>query len=237
MANIIFSGGNAAGSAPPPISVTSGLCSALLGVVSQQLQDVTGITWDATAVLLPYLNMAVKEIANKVPESSPASIDVPLLPGVRQALPPGSIFLIDAEGNISIDGSLQSAIRIIAKEVIDSALPDWRVWPTNDEVLLVARDERNPLTYYTFPPQPVATTRRITLVISSHKPDVTDVSQPFPLPLAYVPAAINYVIYMALREETTIPGAQAKSAACYQQFMQDLGIGKNVRAKNDAKGV
>jgi hypothetical protein len=56
----------------------------------------------------------------------------------------------------------------------------------------------------------------------------------FPLDDSYRPAAVDYLVYRALAEETTIPNAQAKSQQFYQKFLQDLGLKSNVEKQQSA---
>ena len=58
----------------------------------------------------------------------------------------------------------------------------------------------------------------------------------FPLDESYKPACVDYIVYRALVEETTIPNAQAKGTAFHNKFLQDLGLKANVEKQNEEKG-
>lgn len=207
-----------------------------IAVAAQQLQDVAGITW-APEVLLQYLNLGVREIIDRKPEAFVIEEDISLIPGTRQAIPSERKYLIDVFCSVSKDGVTGRTVRKIGGQVLDSALPDWRNFPAQDEPQHLIYDSRTPLTYELFPPMPEGTDRRLRVVLSAYPFKIEDqVNGTFPLTDDYEVAIIDYMIYRALAEETTIPNALAKSQQFYNKFRGDLGEELTARKQAEQPG-
>jgi hypothetical protein len=221
----IIDGGNASGTATeiPDNSVLQ----EIIGLVGQQLQDDTGKTWPPDE-LLPYINLSLAKIISVKPEAYPVTKIVPLIEGSRQSVDPAvEVWIIDAICNM-VGGVTQGpAITWLPRKSMDQMLPDWQLGttiPVNATVMHCIRDEHDPYTFYTFPPQPSNTTQGIQMIMSEVPPKLLTVSDTFPLNPIYKNATVNMVVHFALGEETTISGAQEKSMVRLQMALQDLGI-------------
>jgi len=91
----------------PAPSPGTGTTQAILSLVSRQLQDLTGKTWDQTTVLIPYMNLAIGAIINEKPEALPSTGNISLVAGAIQKLVAGSFFMIDVVCNMGSDGNTQ----------------------------------------------------------------------------------------------------------------------------------
>lgn len=207
----------------------SGEMGDLLLLASSQLQDEEGVNWPPSK-MLPYVNHAFLEIVNLKPNAYTTESVVQLVAGARQSLSSTStISLLSAVCNMGTSGTVVgSTITTIKKKTLDQVLPDWMTYPADQTVRHVVKDDLTPHVFYTFPPQPSEDMNKIKLLLSVPVPEVTADTTDFPLDPSYKPAFIDYMKYICLHEETTIQNAQAKASACYNKFLQDLGLKINV---------
>ena len=208
----------------------------ILNLASRQLQDVTGRTWDQTTVLIPYLNLAVKEIINLKPDANPVTRTFALVAGAIQSIPATSLNLLDAVCNMGVGGATPGkSIVALDKEQMDDIYPDWMTYTANSVVQFVIPDLRDPKHFYVFPPQP-ATPSQIKGIFSEYPTALAATTETFPLDDSYEPAAVDYTIYRALIEETTVPNAVNKANVFFGKFMQDLGLKIQVEKQLEDKG-
>ena len=242
---VIFDGGNPEGTGGASVQIAADTVTQVLGFIQGQLRD-NGLEWPVTTSLIPYLNLALKLICDERPEAFTVIINSPLAPGARQALPPSALSLVDVESILDVANNPISSVTKLDKEQMDRLLPGWYSYPNPTDLppQYVIPDERNTFTYYLFPPPPGNTTKSAALICAAYPVEITAVDDgavppvptDFPLDNSYVAAAIDLTAAYCLGEETTIPGAQAKSQALFQRGYQKLGITKQVRAVSDAKG-
>lgn len=212
---------------PAPPAVPSVPVSGIISIVGQQLWDASNIQWPP-AVLLWYLNYAVREIINLKPEAGNVLGIIPLVAGTRQTVPATWNDLVNLKRNMGADGATPGlAITEIPVDTIDHTIPDWHTWPADPVVRYVIDDDRDPRSFDVFPPQPAATSQQVEAIGSAYPTKVTDpVSGAFPLTAEYEVPAADYMIYRALYESTSIPNALAKATSSLNKFMQYLGAGK-----------
>jgi len=207
----------------------------ILTLAANQLQDETGQNWDVS-VLVPYLNLFFLELTNLKPEAFADVQNITLVAGPVQTIPATAIALIDVICNMGTSGTTRGQeIKSVPKESMDDLVPGWMSFTADQTVLYVIIDPRTPKKFYVFPPQ-TGTPVKVEAVLTMPPTPITSPDGTFPLDDSYVPAAVDYVIYRALSEETTIPNAQAKAVLYYNKFMQDLGLKTNVETKNEQKG-
>lgn len=215
----------------------SGEIGDLLETVYNQLKD-EGVEWPPSK-LLPYLNLFVLETINLKPECYPVEESVTLVAGSKQSLPTTTIELLGALYNVTGSGTTEvitgSAILMLEKSVIDNLFPGWITSPDDDTVIFIVKDEKNPKVFYTYPPQPSAP-GKVKLLLSEPPDEITVDTTEFPFDASYKPAAIDYLIYRALNEETTIPNAQAKADKHYNYYLQKLGLKSTIQKQTAAKG-
>jgi len=227
-------GGNPAGGETSP----SGALGDLLLMVYEQLKDEFGVNWPPSK-LLPYLNYFVLETLNLKPEAYTEETTVSLVTGARQSLPAGTIALIDALYNITTVNTYEvvtaPAITLINKKNLDFLFPGWLAADPDSSVSFVVKDDRNPNVFYTYPPQP-ASPGVIKLLLSAPPAEIDTDSTEIPFDDSYKPACVDYLLYRALIEETTIQGANAKALTFFNKFLQDLGLKSNTEKQTESKG-
>lgn len=220
------------------ISLT-GEIGALLLVVLQQLRDITGQTW-LPSILLPYVNKVLLEIVTLKPDAYPVEAVMQLVAGARQAIVSTTmstvISLIDVICNMGTTGTVVGmTIRALEKNAMDHLLPGWMTYAADQTVLHVIKDDRNPLVFYVFPPQPTTAPNQIKLLLSEPPDDITATNTDFPFDPSYKIAFIDGMIYHCLMEETTAQGANQKAVGYYNKFLQGLGLMSNVDKQTNEK--
>jgi hypothetical protein len=205
--------------------------SEILDLAGEQLEDLTHITWDDDVLLLSYANLGILEIINLKPDAYPTTENLSLVAGTFQSLPTEAIYLIDIICNMGADGTIVGkAIRKIQRKNLDRLLPDWHTYTPTTEVSFGMIDPLTPQEYYVFPPQS-EDGRYIRAVVCIPPALLTEITDPFPLDASYKPALVDYIVYRALAEETTIPNALNKATLFWNKFLQDLGLKTNVEGQ------
>lgn len=205
----------------------SGVMGELFDTISRQLQDETGVAWPPSA-LMPYADLAFAEIIKFHPQSHVADSLIELVAGARQTFPADMIQFMEAICNMGTDGdTVGPTITTIKKSVMDQLLPNWMTYPSGDDVSHVITDDQQPSMFYVFPPQgdnPVTILTVLSVPVAKMTSDIST----FPFDPSYKPAFIDYMIFRALSEETTIPNALNKANSFYNKFLRDLGIKSEV---------
>ncbi len=217
----VLDGGSASGtstSTTAPATITA----EIVGAVQQQMQDQGATAWPAMD-LMEYINLAILEIIKLDYTAYNITSDLQLVAGAKQTLPAGNFDLIDAVCNVSSAGVVGSDVTILPRKQIGTAYPNWQSATANNTIQNVIRDEFVRGIFYVFPPQPVSPSN-LRAIMSALPPYVTSVDVVFPLDDTYKLAAINYVLFLVLREETTLQNAQAKAMACLGQFYKEMGV-------------
>jgi len=210
---------------------TPSIVQEIITVASQQLQDITNAKWQINP-LISYLNQALREIVTLKPEAYTQTIVITLAAGAQQALPSDVITLIDVTFNMGpISAPARgNAVLPMSRNKLDFLLPGWANYPpsVDGSVAFSVQDDRNPYAFFVFPPASSTIPSQVELLVSKMPAHLTLETDTFPFDASYIVACIDYVIYRALVEETTIPNAQAKGQSFYKKFVQDIGLKTNV---------
>lgn len=229
----VLDGGGPSGLPVPPSGLSA--TQEILLLADNQLQDQTGVKWGPDR-LIPYLNLGILEIINLKPEAYPTTVPITLVAGPTQNLPAGAIGLIDVVCNLDATGVIpQSVIRSVDKTAMDHLIPGWMTFTATAVVSYAILDPRDPHKFYVFPPATGG--NKVQAVISTPPGALADSDSTFPLDDSYRPAAVDYLIYRALAEETSQPNALAKSKDFYQAFLRDLGVKSASEQKQAVKGA
>jgi hypothetical protein len=208
----------------------------ILYLAAQQIQDITGTKWSALDVLLPYLNLAITAIIGLKPDAYTITGPITLVAGPTQSAPSGAWQIVDIVCNLASDGTTPAqVIRPLSKQKMDEMFPGWMTYTANAVVQFVMIDDRNPLVFYVFPPAASAS-QKVQAILTGEPDQIVAVDGEFPLDNSYLEACVDYVIYRALSEETTIPNALNKAKDFYNKFLQDLGLRSNAEHQVEEKG-
>lgn len=191
---------------------------------SDIVQDQTGVRWPETE-LLRWLNDARREIAIARPDIYAATSNVNLVAGTKQTLPSDGMRLIDVTRNMP-SGAAGSAIRIVEREILDAQRPGWHTETASTAIKHFMYDERNPRTFYVYPPATAGHT--IEIVYGQAPTEITNTTTSLSSEDIYAGAIVDYVCYRAFAKDAEYAGNQGRSAAHYQQFLNALGLGGKV---------
>ena len=208
----------------------------ILYLAAQQLQDITGVKWNAVDALLPYLNLAITAIIGLKPDAYTITGPITLVVGPTQSAPTGTWQIVDILCNLGSDGTTPGqVIRGLSKQKMDEMFPGWMAYTAGTTVQFIMIDDRNPLVFYVFPPAASAS-QKVQAILTGEPDQIVAVDGEFPLDNSFLEACVDYVIYRALAEETTIPNALNKANLFYNKFIQDLGLRANVEKQVEEKG-
>jgi len=192
--------------------------------VSDIMQDQTNVRWTLDE-LLRYLNDGRREVAIARPDLYASTANVALASGTKQALPADGMRLIDVTRNMPNDIP-GKAIRITEREILDAQRPDWHTETPAALVKHFMYDERNPRSFYVYPP-----------VTAGHKVEVTYGQTPTDIVIGnisttqlaqediYSGALVDYVCYRAFSKDSEYAGNAQRAAVHYTQFQNALGLG------------
>lgn len=165
-----------------------------------QLQDLDHTRW-SMAELLDFLHDAQRDIVMRKPDAYTKVESIVLtVSEVKQSLPSDAILLLDITRNMGTDGStIGRVLRRIEKPVLDKLWPDWMTIAGDAEAKNYMYDEKDPLNFHVFPPQPSSNPGYVEIVYSAVPPPiiktwarVTDLAEFFILtPMCRVIPTIN----------------------------------------------
>lgn len=213
----------------------SGVLGDITAIVSEQLKDEFAATWPPSKII-PYWNLFIQESVSLKPDIYPVEEDITLAAGARQDLPADALSLLDVICNLGSEDAVAEPVPVIInKKNLDLMYPGWQLATASALVSFVAKDELNPKVFYTFPPQPTSNMGKIRALCSEVPAEITIDSTDFPFDADYKPAAVDYLIYRCLIEETEQQGANAKAITFYNKYLQDLGLKALVNKEIGAK--
>lgn len=200
------------------------------------IQDKDGIRWPFDE-MLGWLNTGQREIVLVRPDASSATLKWQLAAGTLQPIPSGALRLLDISRNMGADGNTPGrVIRFIEREILDAQLPDWHASQANAAVLHWTLDEREPKSWFCYPPQPATGRGFVTGVVSKTPADCTlkDVANDssavgtqdstISIDDIFEGPLIDYLRYRAYLKEAPYAGDGGKADQAYARFMGALGV-------------
>lgn len=209
----------------------------VIGLAQKVIVD-DGLRWTIDE-LLDWLNGGQRQIVLLRPDASSLTQAVQLLAGTKQSIPVGSLRLLSVVRNNGADNNTPGrSITYTERTILDQQRPDWhdKTKYANDVVKNYTYDERDPRTFYVWPPQPDAGRGYVDILTSISPADVTlkDVNMANGTPGTtdsvitlddiYEQALIDWIIFRAFSKEATYAGGGGKSADALQRFYTALGI-------------
>lgn len=181
------------------------------------IQDLTNVRWPATE-LTNWLNDCRRELAVVRPDIYSTSSVVTLVSGAKQSLPSGGLRLMDVPRNNS-----GPAVTITQRGFLDQQNPGWHQMTATSTVKHFMLDERNPSTFWVYPP---ATSSASVEIIFQQAP--TDYSASSTLSAyeeLYGGAMVDYICYRAFSKDSEYAGNAERAIAHYNQFLNSLKTG------------
>ncbi len=157
------------------------------------LQDSSGVRWTDPEALA-WFNEFQHDLVTYRPSAFVKVIEWPIAVGVRQALPPDCVLLIDIPANKS-----GRAVRICKRELLDAKAPTWRAHDQSDDIRHFMFSDADPNAFHVYPPN--TGFGIVELVYGAYPPALTDISQSTVLAEVYAAAAVDYIIYRMLSKD------------------------------------
>jgi hypothetical protein len=214
-------GGSASGI--PTTTESISVLEEIIVSVQKQVQDITGTLYNAEYVL-PYANLAFIEMVKTDPASYPVTKVFELVAGTIQTLDTAEISILGVVCNMTNKVTESDTVVAMTREKIDQLIPTWHTFTANKVVKYVVLDKADQNHFHVFPPQPIHTDQGLKMIFSEIPPYVYESDDSFPFEASYKLPCINYILYLILREETTIPNALNKANMCLAQFFRQMGV-------------
>ncbi|WP_417518729.1 DUF6682 family protein [Marinobacter sp.] len=189
------------------------------------LFDDTKLRWSETE-LLQCLSDAQREAVLLNPSAYTKNAAVQLVPGTVQSLPEEGLALVSLGGNLGADGNTPGrSVTQVGRTDLDASRPNWRAMPATGTAQHFLYDDRDPLRFEVYPPQPDPA-HYVRLVYAAEPPAITDPGDPVALASMYDTALYYLVLARAFSKSS---GTQDfTKAAGYQQIAHRLITGRKV---------
>lgn len=191
------------------------LASDIIAPARHTLLDASGVSW-SDAELLAYVNEAIRDSVAAKPDIYPVSDEIPLVPGIIQALPVGGVLLIDITHNTDTGRT----VSVVDLPLLQEANRFWPAATQQSEVENFAVDPRTPRKFLVSPPNDGA--GRVHGTYGGTPAALAATTDTFPLLDIYQPAMTAYVIGRAYAKNSKRQDL-AKAATYRQQWAQALG--------------
>jgi hypothetical protein len=210
------------------------LVSAAIGKASILIQDISAVRWPE-AELVGWLNDGQRETVQHRHDASVLNSSITLASNVtRQALPAGSIALLNISRNMGVDGLTPGApIKKIERTWLDALIPGWGSEVGSTVIKNYISNPLDPKHFDVYPRPHATTVVQVDALICVQPADcaLPSVTPTAVLTLAdeYANALINYIVFRALSKDTEA-GDQQRAGGYFGLFMAGLGI----KSKSDA---
>lgn len=205
----------------------------LFDTVRDIIQDTGKVRWSDNE-LLRYLNDGRRDIAVVRPDLYSETTNLALVAGTRQSVPSDGTRLIDAVRNVTAADVVGRAVRIVEREVLDAQSPDWHTEPASTVIKHFMYDEREPKTFYVYPPATAG--HKLTIVYSKAPTEITSLDLDSTSVLArediFVGALTDYLAYRCFSKDAEFAGNSQRAVMHYQAFANIIGIGNKKRFTN-----
>ena len=185
---------------------------------SMIIQDLTNVRWPLTE-LTNWLNDSRRELAVVRPDIYSTMATKTLDAGAKQSLPADGLRLMDVPRNTS-----GAAITVTQRGFLDQQNPGWHQMTGSATVKHFMVDERNPSTFWVYPPATSAAS--VELIYQKAPTDYTTSSTLSAYEELYGGAMVDYICYRAFSKDSEYAGNAQRALAHYQQFANALGIGR-----------
>ena len=209
--------------------------SAIIDRAQTILQDTTSVRW-LIQELANWFNDAQREIVLYRPETSSVTTQMTLTAGNTKQTIEGATFspavtnpmrLLEVIRNFATDGTtVGRAVRLVAREIMDSQNPSWHGDTAAAEVKHYLFDARDPKTFYVWPKPSGAS--KLEMIISKAPTEITVSNGAavgnIALDDIYANAVLDYILYRAYMKDSEYAGNAQRAAAHYAAFANSLGV-------------
>ncbi len=212
------------------------------------LVDETNIRW-AVPEMAKWINAGCQEIVVWKPNSLTANVSMLLVAGTKQNLVGASfkntdsgaavtvapIQMIDVVRNMGTAGTEATAGRAVtgvAREILDTTLPEWHTIVGNGEVKHFWFDAKDPKRFYVFPKATASPATHVEVVVSRAPANTLSDSASSlgsndidaELGDIYESALVDYVLYRAYSKDSQHTANANRSQWHYEAFKAALGV-------------
>lgn len=200
------------------------------------LQDTSNYRWTAD-YLLKGVNLGSKKISTIKPDAYIKGEAVVTVEGPVQSLPADGIQLQMITHNMGTAGTTPgNAIRLRTLEQLYEMNPLWVTVTGNATMQFYAYDNRIPLKYFCYPPQPSASQGYVYMFYGAVPAEVA-VDASILVSEIYRPALVDYVLYWAyLMDADYAPNAQ-RALAHLAAFGDALGARQQIEDMEDPNRI
>lgn len=188
------------------------------------------------AELAMWFNSAQREIVSLKPDSLTANGSIALVAGTKQSAASVTIGGVTKTGLRLLDiirntGAYQRAITPRDRKVLDTTMPNWHSATANAEMKFFMFDERDPLTFYNYPPQPATGMGTVEALVSVAPTEVTvaanglafTTGQVLSISELHESNMIDLMLARALSKDSKIIGNMQRAQAHYAAAATSLG--------------
>lgn len=188
-------------------------------VSRDRLNDPSNTTY-ASETVLSGINVGQLAIMQLRPDATRKRVVHQLSAGTRQEGPSDCHRILDVVRNTNFDDSQpDSVVRLVDREVLDAAEPQWHA---DSQSLLAYEwmfDDRQPTQFWVAPPS--SGSGYVELLYSAVPATIDTDDDAIELPDAYVPALIEYVVYYVLANDDDLQmrGEADRALASFGQML------------------
>lgn len=190
----------------------------LITSAALELQDENHIRWTRPE-LLEYFNAGQRAVAQARPDQVVQDVEIALEAGWQQTLPEGTLALIDISSNAT---GQHGRITKVKQWQIDAIVGNWRAMPQSLAVLHYMHDIRVPSEFLVYPPARAGALVRAQ--VAALPSDLGSESGDPSLPLLWLDALRNYMLFRAWSKDAEFGGNTQLAAAHLQLFNNALGV-------------
>ena len=203
------------------------LASDIISRARTILNDVDGVRWLDTE-LLNWINDGQRLIALVRPDSSVSNTTVTLVAGTKQTIPADGLRLLDVTRNIGANGAGGRVCRNVDRDVLDTQNINWHSEAQMDVVKNFVYDNRDPKTFYVYPP--ATTSAKLEIIYSKNPTNCVDTASTLAVADIYADPLLNYVLYRAYSKDAEFAQNSNLSSGYLATFQGMLGIKTKVDA-------
>lgn len=202
------------------------LASSIIDRVRTQLIDIGAVQRWSDAELLKWLSDGQRTICEITPASTVTRAIVSLTTGTRQALPADANMLLGVIRNINPDGvTAGRAIRVVAREMLDTYNPDWHTSTPQIVVLNFTYDVDERWNFYVYPPNTGA--GKVELTYSKTPSEIESTLDPIEVRDNYQTALFDYVMFRALQKDSDFAAGAQQAATYLGMFNATMGVSQS----------
>lgn len=211
---------------------TSGIPVAdLLRRLDAMMGDDDRIRWPQ-GERIDWFNDAGSEIVLRRPAARAVTEHLALAAGTLQAASDGTSQVLDIVRNIKASGAAGRAIRLVDRQSLDDADPDWHSAKAG-ETRHYMIDERNPTSFHVYPP--AINGAKVEALLAKPPPKVALETDTIDLRPEFINAILNWAMYRCHTKDSEYSQG-ATAALHYQAFTDAIGAPAQAAQVNSATG-